>query len=65
MLIQNLVQVNLEGIIKQYIQEKSISFGQILPPLRLSLTGTLQGPSIFSDYELSWFIRMSGTSRVS
>lgn len=39
--------VNLEGIIKQYIQEKSISFGQILPPLRLSLTGTLQGPSIF------------------
>ena len=39
--------VNLEDIIKQYIQEKSISFGQILPPLRLSLTGTLQGPSIF------------------
>ena len=39
--------VNLEGIIKQYIEEKSISFGQILPPLRLSLTGTLQGPSIF------------------
>ena len=39
--------VILEGIIKQYIQEKSISFGQILPPLRLSLTGTLQGPSIF------------------
>lgn len=37
----------LETIIKQYIEEKSISFGQILPPLRLSLTGTLQGPSIF------------------
>ena len=38
---------NLETIIKQYIEENSISFGQILPPLRLSLTGTLQGPSIF------------------
>ena len=37
----------LEKIIKEYIEEKSISFGQILPPLRLSLTGTLQGPSIF------------------
>ena len=37
----------LETIIKQYIEEKSISFGQILPPLRLSLTGRLKGPSIF------------------
>lgn len=38
---------DLETIIKQYIEEKSISFGQLLPPLRLSLTGTLKGPSIF------------------
>lgn len=37
----------LENIVKEYIEEKSISFGQILPSLRLSLTGTLKGPSIF------------------
>lgn len=38
---------SLEVFIKNFIATEEISFGQLLPPLRLSLTGALKGPSIF------------------
>lgn len=37
----------IEGAVKAFIQSKELGFGQVLPILRLGLTGTMQGPSIF------------------
>lgn len=43
---------NLEIAVKQWIQDKGLSFGQIMAPLRLSLVGSLQGPHVFDILEL-------------
>lgn len=37
----------LEAVVKIWISEGGYSFGQIMPPLRLALVGSLQGPHIF------------------
>ncbi|MCK0191682.1 glutamate--tRNA ligase [Arenibacter sp. F20364] len=38
---------NLETQVKQWITEKELSFGKVMPPLRLVIVGEMKGPHIF------------------
>ncbi len=38
---------NIEPLVKEWITSKEIGFGKVMQPLRLSLVGALQGPSLF------------------
>lgn len=54
-LIQTIDDFNAENIqhqVKHFITEKELSFGAILPILRLSLTGTTKGPDVFATMVL-------------
>ena len=42
----------LETLVKQYITENSLSFGQIFPILRVALSGTTKGPDLFEMISL-------------
>lgn len=42
----------IERDIKDFINEKSLKFGQVLPLLRLAVSGTMEGPDIFASMEL-------------
>ncbi|NHF59052.1 glutamate--tRNA ligase [Flavobacteriaceae bacterium TP-CH-4] len=37
----------LEAIVKTWISEQNLSFGKVMPPLRLVLVGDMKGPHIF------------------
>ncbi len=50
--IDDFTTENIQNIIKGYIAEKELSFGAILPILRVALTGTMKGPDIFGTMEL-------------
>lgn len=43
---------DLEGFVKAWIESKGYKFGQIMPPLRLVLVGSLQGPHLFDIMNL-------------
>jgi len=38
---------NLETQVKQWISENELSFGKVMPPLRLVIVGEMKGPHIF------------------
>lgn len=38
---------NVETIVKAWISEKELSFGKVMPPLRLVVVGDMKGPHIF------------------
>jgi len=42
----------VESVVKNYITEKELGFGNILPLLRIGVTGTMQGPDIFDTMVL-------------
>ncbi len=42
----------IEDTIKQFLQDKGLGFGQVLPILRIALCGVLSGPSIYEISEL-------------
>ena len=42
----------IEAVVKDYIKENQLSFGAILPILRIISTGTMQGPDLFATLEL-------------
>ena len=42
----------LEEAVKQYMETKSLGFGQVMPPLRLALVGELKGPHVFDIIEV-------------
>ena len=42
----------LEEAVKQYMEAKSLGFGQVMPPLRLALVGELKGPHVFDIIEV-------------
>lgn len=50
--INNWTTEDLEKTIKGYIQENSLSFGNILPMLRIATSGTMKGPDVFQMMEL-------------
>ncbi len=37
----------VESIVKAFIQESGLKFGDVLPILRIALSGTMKGPSVF------------------
>ena len=43
---------NTETTVKQWITDKSLSFGQVMPPLRLALVGEMKGPHVFDIISL-------------
>ncbi len=43
---------DLSESVKAWIAEKGLKMGQVLPILRLGLTGTMQGPDVFETFEL-------------
>lgn len=42
----------VQNTIKTYISDNELSFGAILPILRVAMTGTMKGPDIFATMEL-------------
>jgi glutamyl-tRNA synthetase len=45
--ITSFTSENAEAAVKAWIAESGLSFGQIMPPLRLILVGAMQGPHLF------------------
>ena len=43
---------NLETTVKTFIADNELKFGQIFPILRIAMSGTMQGPSLFDMMEL-------------
>lgn len=43
---------NIENTVKAFMEETGLGFGQVLPILRISVTGTMQGPPIFEVMSL-------------
>ncbi|MBL7471479.1 glutamate--tRNA ligase [Robertkochia sediminum] len=43
---------NTEKVVKAWIAENELGFGQVMPPLRLSLVGAMKGPHVFDIVEL-------------
>ncbi|HMG14362.1 MAG TPA: glutamate--tRNA ligase [Saprospiraceae bacterium] len=46
------LSVELEPLVKSWMQEQEIKPGEILPLMRLALAGTMQGPGVFEMIEL-------------
>ncbi|MEH6761808.1 MAG: glutamate--tRNA ligase [Maribacter arcticus] len=45
--IEDFSSENTETLVKAWIAEKELSFGKVMPPLRLFLVGDMKGPHIF------------------
>lgn len=45
--ISEFTTLNLQTVIKDWINTKEIGFGKVMMPLRLALVGALQGPDVF------------------
>ena len=43
---------NIENLVKAFMEEFELGFGQVLPVLRISVTGSMQGPAIFDVMSL-------------
>jgi glutamyl-tRNA synthetase len=44
--------IHIEAAVKSFMEEFELGFGQVLPILRISMTGTMQGPPIFAVMEV-------------
>jgi len=45
--VDNFNSENTETIVKQWITDNELSFGKVMPPLRLVIVGDMKGPHIF------------------
>lgn len=50
--ISDFTEHNIENSVKEFLNNKNISLGQVLPALRLCLVGSAKGPSLFSIVEI-------------
>ncbi|WP_228236626.1 glutamate--tRNA ligase [Allomuricauda sp. M10] len=50
--ISDFESLNIETIVKEWITNKELSFGKVMPPLRLILVGDMKGPHLFDIMEL-------------
>ncbi len=50
--IDNFSSENTESIVKSWISEEELSFGKVMPPLRLVIVGDMKGPHIFDILEM-------------
>ncbi|MCM5662280.1 glutamate--tRNA ligase [Galbibacter mesophilus] len=45
--IEDFSSENIETVVKQWISDKELGFGKVMPPLRLALVGEMKGPHVF------------------
>jgi glutamyl-tRNA synthetase len=45
--IENYTSENVETLVKEWITEQELSFGKVMPPLRLVIVGAMKGPHLF------------------
>jgi glutamyl-tRNA synthetase len=45
--IEDFSSENVETLVKEWINEKELSFGKVMPPLRLVVVGAMKGPHLF------------------
>jgi glutamyl-tRNA synthetase len=45
--IEDFSSENIETQVKEWINQKELSFGQVMPPLRLIIVGAMKGPHLF------------------
>ena len=50
--IEDFSSAHTEAVVKDWIHEKELGFGKVMPPLRLALVGSMQGPHVFDIMEL-------------
>ncbi|WP_224488160.1 glutamate--tRNA ligase [Robertkochia flava] len=50
--LEDFSAAHTEKIVKDWIGEKELGFGKVMPPLRLALVGAMQGPHVFDIMEL-------------
>lgn len=50
--IQDFSSENLETTIKEWIAHEELSFGRVMPPLRLAIVGDMKGPHLFDIMSL-------------
>ncbi len=50
--IEDFNSKNTETIVKQWISDQELSFGKVMPPLRLVVVGAMKGPHIFDILEI-------------
>ena len=50
--INDFTSENVENLVKNWITEKELSFGKVMPPLRLVIVGDMKGPHIFDILEM-------------
>ena len=50
--IEEFISSNIEACFHDYIKSSGISFGKIMPIMRIAITGNLAGPSMFDSLEL-------------
>ncbi len=43
---------SLESVVKKFINDTGLSFGEVFPILRIAMSGTMKGPSVFDMIEL-------------
>lgn len=51
-LLEQKAHDNIESSIKTYIQENNFKLGEMMPLLRIAVTGTMQGPDLFKTIAL-------------
>ena len=50
--IEDFSSENVETLVKSWITERELSFGKVMPPLRLVIVGDMKGPHIFDILEM-------------
>jgi glutamyl-tRNA synthetase len=50
--LDNFATANIEEQVKKWISEQGLSFGKVMPPLRLVIVGDMKGPHLFDIMEL-------------
>jgi glutamyl-tRNA synthetase len=43
---------NIEALVKEWLTEKELGFGKVMPPFRLALVGAMSGPHLFDIAEM-------------
>ena len=50
--IENFTAENIEKVVKGFIEESGLKFGEVFPMLRIALAGTMSGPDLFKMMSL-------------
>lgn len=50
--IENFTSLNVEALLKDWLQKNEIGMGKVMQPLRLSLVGKMMGPHLFDIIEM-------------